>query len=187
MNNDKALLDAVLRCGLVQFGVFEERGMVRHVRLGFDLLVSYPELLDALATRLHAAIEGVVFERILCSVPSLPLAVLLSQRTGVPLVYRQQRHASATLDFVGAYDIGHPTLLVEHVLDEKLDVVELKQQCASVGLELNAVASILSFLPTDTSIGLQPYTLWDWRSFLAGTRELGFMTMHYENYLRQHL
>jgi orotate phosphoribosyltransferase len=71
------------------------------------------------------------------------MGVGLSLHTGIPLVYSQGRGEAAVFDLIGAYDIGHPALLITDVLDEPDTLDDLIQKARRVGLEVNTVLAVI--------------------------------------------
>ena len=181
----ETLLSKVMACGLVQFGIFGDTPDDKDLLLEFELLASYPDLLRELATALVASVKEVRFDRILCSVDSLPLGVMVGQLAGVPLVYMQNRFDSPVKDFVGAYDIAHPTLVIANVLDKSFDVRSLIRKCGAVGLEPQTIASVLSFLPANSLEDIAQFSLWQWGDFLWDVQAAGLITTSYAEYLQK--
>lgn len=181
----ETLLSNVMACGLVQFGVFEDMPNDKNILLEFELLASYPDLLRELAIALVASVGGVSFDRILCPIDCLPLGVMVGQLAGVPLVYVQNRFDSPVKDFVGAYDIAHPTLVIVNVLDGLFDIRSLMKKCAAVGLEPRYVASLLSLLPVDSLEDIAQFSLWQWDDFLQDVQTMGLITASYAEYLQK--
>jgi hypothetical protein len=107
----------LLKYGLVQFGRFAVPGgdgQTLPFKLNLDLLTCYP---DALAVAADEVVQGmavhhVQVERLLCPFDALPLATVVSHKSGVPLVYSRGRGEAVVRDLVGAYDLDHPTLFI---------------------------------------------------------------------------
>ncbi len=147
------ILDQLLSAGLILGGDFARpNGERESFSMRLDLLGSYPELLavvvDATAERLERD-----FSRLLCGIDTLPLAVGLSLRTGIPLVYSRNSQDAPVFDLVGAYDIGHTTLLVVNILEQPAELAALIQRAGSVGLNITAVQGIVDLGEPQSRIG----------------------------------
>ncbi len=128
--------------GLLQFGMFVEGAKIAPLRVSLHLLPSYPEVLSALAAALADRLTTLPpMERLVCTAQALPLGVVLSQQTGIPLVYSQ---GTAERELVGAYDVGHPALLLTYSLDDSTaDIKALITRARRTGLELEQVLVVL--------------------------------------------
>ncbi|MCY4527270.1 MAG: hypothetical protein OXB89_11770 [Anaerolineaceae bacterium] len=127
----KALGRDLLDCGLLQFGLIGEDPWQLHV----ELLPSYPDLLHELAILTEPYLQGV--DRLLAANGAMAWGCALALRQRVPLVHCRGD------ELVGAYDIGHPTLLLAcgHEADDEL--LALVQRAGRVGLEVCAVVSLV--------------------------------------------
>ncbi len=129
--------DALLDCGLLQFGRFGDAPLCFHC----GLLPSFPQLLQELAVLAAAQVSGV--DRLLAAPDALALGTALALQTGVPLVYSRGTHDATVSDLVGAYDIGHPTLLLCCEINEESELLELARRAQTVGLEVKAALLLL--------------------------------------------
>jgi orotate phosphoribosyltransferase len=134
------LAEMLLDAGLVQFGWFEE-GIP--LRLALHLLPSYPDILQQAAAQAARQIDLQRFDRLLCIADSMPLALALSLHTGIPLVYSQNSPEAPVYDLVGAYDVGHPALIVATSHAGGSITESLIQKVRRVGLEVEAVLLLL--------------------------------------------
>jgi orotate phosphoribosyltransferase len=141
---DDKLLMMFLENGLLQFGRFEREGQFVPILLNLELMPSYPETLQYIAGQAAENI-GDSFERIVCTADSLALGTAISLKTNIPLVYSRGKGEIPVHDFVGAYDVGHPALLVMNVLQGATEVEQFIAQAKKVGLHIHQV-----FAVTDT-------------------------------------
>lgn len=118
-------------CGLLQFGLIGRDPW----RLHIDLLPSYPELLHKLATLAEACVEGV--DRLLAANGAMAWGSALALRRGIPLVYCRGD------ELVGAYDIGHPTLLLASGQETDAELLALVERAARVGLQVCVMVALL--------------------------------------------
>lgn len=137
-----SLTRLLVETGLVQFGSFYRSGEETPIQTHFDMLASYPDVLRALVQAAVPLIPRV--DHILATADAVPLGVALSLETGVPLVYSRGSGDSSVSDLVGAYDIGHPALLLTSVLSDDGDVLKLAASASRVGLETRRVLCVLN-------------------------------------------
>ncbi len=143
-----SLATLLLETGLLQFGRFTENDHVRPYQLQLGLLPSYPDVLGHI-TELAIPLVGEV-NHLLSTAEALPLGVSLSLRTQIPLVYARGTDASTVYELAGAYDIGHPALLLGNTLAPPL--VSLAQKAKVVGLRTQTILVIVDeglFKPAD--------------------------------------
>lgn len=141
MTNDK-LLAMLLENGLLQFGRFERDGQVAPVLLNLELLPSYPETLHYIAEQAAQKI-GRGFERIVCIADSLSLGTAISLKTNIPLVYSRGKGELPVYDLVGAYDVGHPAILVMNTLQSATEIQYFVARAKQVGLHIQQVFAVI--------------------------------------------
>lgn len=138
----RALADA----GLIQFGRFAQPdGGVWPVAVHLDWLPSYPDVLRQAARALAPLMDGLGVDRVLAGPGALPVGVALSFETGVPLVYTvsEMRSAADAFAIEGAYDVGHPTVLLSNLLLNAAQAESLTALAGRVGLEVRAMLAVL--------------------------------------------
>ncbi len=138
----RALADA----GLIQFGRFAQPdGGVWPVAVHLDWLPSYPDVLRQAARALAPLMDGLGVDRVLAGPGALPVGVALSFETGVPLVYTvsEMRSAADAFAIEGAYDVGHPTVLLSNLLLDAAQAESLTALAGRVGLEVRAMLAVL--------------------------------------------
>lgn len=137
------LLEGLLAAGLVQFGRFAGTNGFDPLRLHLELLPSYPQVLAEAARALEALTADVAYDFVIAAPDAVALATTLSQQRGLPLVYSRGRGETPTHDLVGAYDVGHPALLVSLIHDDERARDRLMRSAASVGLETVAAVALI--------------------------------------------
>jgi orotate phosphoribosyltransferase len=130
------LADVLLSAGLLQFGRFAKDGEWQPYRLNLELLPSYPDILAHIVD-IGTPLIGPV-DHLVCPLDALPFGVALSQSTSIPLVYSQSNALA------GAYDIGHPALLVANQLNRPDELEHLISYARRVGLEINQALIIVN-------------------------------------------
>jgi len=128
------LTQLLLDAGLLQFGWFEGAPM----QMGLEMLPSYPDILNKIADEAQAFIVKLEVqpERLIATAASVPLGVAISLRTNIPLVYSRGIGGAAVDDLVGAYDIGHPVLMVAGVIGGPSGMEEFVHTARRVGLQI---------------------------------------------------
>lgn len=132
------MIDLLLRNGLLQFGLFDDVPF----KLNLDLLPSYPQVLRELVAGMMPLVDIGQYERLLCAPDAVPLGVLISQQAGIPLVYSLGSERPAAFDLVGAYDVGHPTLLVANQWPV---AGNLPMKAERVGLRVGSVLTVVDY------------------------------------------
>lgn len=122
---------SLLDCGLLQFGLFGDDPLAWNV----DMLPSFPDLLGDLACLSQAYVKGV--DRLLAAPGAMVWGSAVALRCDLPLVYCRGEQ------LIGAYDIGHPTLLLGAGLDCASDLRQLARRAGRVGLEVRGAHLLL--------------------------------------------
>ncbi len=122
--------------GLLQFGRFEAG---KPYQCYLDMLPSYPDVLDTLVKAISPLIGEV--DHLLSTVEAIPLGIGLSLFTHIPLVYSRGTDKSPVYNLVGAYDIGHPAVLLANQPTAALD--QLINDAKIVGLNVNSILVII--------------------------------------------
>lgn len=129
--------------GLLQFGIYRRLSQNIPIDWGnLRYMASYPAVLRALVADAAPSMHNLGVDFLLALPDAVPLGVALSQAYDVPLVYSQGCGENAVQDFIGAYDIGHPTCLIAGALDG-FDFVDLRQRASRVGLEIERVLGVI--------------------------------------------
>lgn len=148
------LYEHLLEAGLIQFGAFATHGEPRPFALHLEMLVSYPEALRMASAQMVGLVKrykGV--NRLLCTADAVGLGTLVSQDTGLPLVYAEEKGHETIL--VGAYDTGHPTVLIVNDSMEQ-GVERLIKAAQQVGLDVMGIVGLM-VVGEITSVGTVQY------------------------------
>lgn len=146
----------LLETGLVQFGRFSNAFESTPFRFSLEMLPAYPDVARVLIARAKTLLSAVHVNRLLCTADALPFGVGLSLETDIPLVYSRGSKDAPVYDLVGAYDIGHPALMLTNVLGDFEPVAQLMAGAQRVGLEIHTVLAIIDLgiatIPHDTTL-----------------------------------
>lgn len=132
--------------GLIQFGRFiAQDQQTTPLQLSFEFLPSYPQLLVDTAQQLVTlcAQNFDTFDFLFCAAEGIPLGMAMSLQTHKPLLYSTHRTSHAR-DFIGAYDVGHPAVLISPVFDDEEKIARLARDIQRVGLEMVGIVSLLT-------------------------------------------
>lgn len=141
--NQVTLIEMLYSSGLIQLGNFAQPDGTRSpMLLRFDLLASYPAILDAVAEALAPLLRPAP-SRLLCAWDAVALGTALALKTGIPLVYSRGIQDAPVQDLVGAYDIGHQTILLlpEANRYTAAGSIGLIARARSVGLDVVGIVS----------------------------------------------
>jgi hypothetical protein len=133
---------SLVETGMLQFGFFEGENKPLPYLLRLDMLPAYPQVMQQMIYLAVQAIPEMSFDRLVAQSDAIPLGTALALHTGIPLVYSRGKGESAAYDLVGAYDVGHPALLVVNSIEA--DMSRLIGQCRGVGLEIKAILELVS-------------------------------------------
>ncbi|RPJ02292.1 MAG: hypothetical protein EHM39_02145, partial [Chloroflexi bacterium] len=107
------------RAGLIQFGRFvQPDDSTWPVAVNLRWLPSYPALLGETAAALHPLLDGITADRLLTTAEAQTTGEEQSLRDSLrrDKTYGEVRDYTAAFAIEGAYDVGHPTLLLSDVL-----------------------------------------------------------------------
>lgn len=149
------LTQHLIEAGLIQFGWFQHGKLDLPVMLRLEMLVSYPETLNFLVQTAQELSPQASTDRVLCSADSVPFGVAYSLQTGIPLVYSHGTDRAPVFDLVGAYDIGHPALLITNTIGWQQSPERLIRAARSVGLEIHTLLTILEVRPQPSLAGIK--------------------------------
>ena len=146
----------LLETGLVQFGLFENplTGYMMPYRLRLELLAAYPILLRQAADDALAVLDDNTLkaDRLVSTSDAIPLSVLINQQTGVPLVYSRGCGDNPVHDLIGAYDVGHPAVLITNTVDDSVN--SFIQKAGRVGLIIEQIVVLMDtgYRPDDVTV-----------------------------------
>ena len=122
--------------GLLQFGYFE---VGKPYKLLLDLLPSYPHVLDELVNEANPMVGQV--DHLVSTLDAIPLGIGLSLRNHIPLVTSRGHSTAPVHNLVGAYDIGHPALLLAN--QPTANLRQLISDALTVGLDIQSIVVLV--------------------------------------------
>ncbi|MDK3161624.1 hypothetical protein QPK87_34495 [Kamptonema cortianum] len=163
------LIQKLAAAQLIQLGRFSTKDGVTPVRFHLEMLASYPNALNEAAQLVAAHMPEV--DHLVCDVESLALAAIVSQITNIPLAYSRKPVGSA-VDLCGAYDIGHPAVLILNVAENAL-VNDFISAARRVGLSIQETIVLCDTGITSLNCPLRGlFTLEDYLDFLVSENRL---------------
>ncbi|MBN1679977.1 MAG: hypothetical protein JW966_06765 [Anaerolineae bacterium] len=158
-----ALILALANVGLIQFGRYVQPDhTVWPVAVNLRWLPSYPDLLRTVAGALEPLLLSTDADRVLTTADAIPLGVALSLRTGRPMVYPygDVRDYTAAYVIEGAYDVGHPTVLLSDVLIDAAQAKAITALARRVGLDIHSVLAVIDLgLGADRALRASGYAV----------------------------
>ena len=137
--------DDLLAAGLLQFGVFGEEAAP--VKLSLEMLPAYPDVLASIAASAAEIARQQQPDRLVCTAAALPLGVAVSLHADIPLVYSRGSDGPGVHDLVGAYDVGHPALLLTDAWPDPSAQL-LIERAQQVGLDIDTVIAVIGVRPS---------------------------------------
>jgi hypothetical protein len=110
MSRDLAL--GLFDCGIMQFGRFASPSGAAPIRFDPLMLPSYPAVVRVFAEACAQRIQMADGDRLCCTLNTLPLGIVVGQMTNQPILYTPSLEHEPLRTFIGAYDIGHPALVL---------------------------------------------------------------------------
>ena len=133
----------LLDTGILQFGHFVFDDTVAPVRFCPEYLPAYPQLLAEVGKLALGKFNALEVDHLIASADSVPLGLVCSLQTGLPLVYSRGRGEAAVYDLVGSYNSGHIcTLLLNSAV--KINAIQkFILNARSVGLQIQTIVTLL--------------------------------------------
>ncbi|GAB1420178.1 hypothetical protein MASR2M15_02610 [Anaerolineales bacterium] len=134
----KLFIDLV-ECGIIQFGHFQAE-VYPSIKTQFNLLSSYPELLERLSQQLKEKVDPDT-DKLVAAQDVLPLGFSVGSMLKRPLIYQLPLYGQWSKDLIGAYDVGHKSSLILGMNNHLTG--NLIKGCEMVGLDITEVLCIL--------------------------------------------
>ena len=148
------ILQSLYNAGLIQFGHFEDGQGIQQVKYSLEFLPSYPKLILDIANAITVDTSGSQFDYLLASCDAISLGTIIGQLMQHPTVFENNSGLTPANRIVGAYDTGHPTILITNIVSNRLH--QLISDASKVGLEVQQIVSIVE---GDTSLPYLTRTL----------------------------
>ena len=153
------LIALMLETGLLQFGSFDHNHASVPFQLNLQWLPAYPDVLRAIVSAAQPMIDWQIIDRLVATPDAVPFGVALSLATDISLVYSRGLRVGPALDLVGAYDIGHTSLLLTNTISANYPLQPIIAAATQVGLEIQNVLAIVDQGTGSNLKGVQTQTL----------------------------
>ncbi len=132
------IADGLLEAGCVKFGQFTlKSGLVSPIYIDLRQLISYPQLLEYVATAYIKILKSLSFDR-LAGLPyaALPIATAISLQAGWPMIYpRKEAKAYGTkAEIEGVYNDGEKVVVIDDLATTGGSKFESIEKLTSAGL-----------------------------------------------------
>lgn len=129
--------------GLLQFGSFESDDGEQPFLLDLAMLPSYPAVFAFITDAIVARLPAVQPDYLLATADAVPLVAGVSLKTGIPLIYSRGTNQPPVTDLVGAYDIGHPAVMITSVLGDTAAAAHFIVGARRVGIEVADLIAVV--------------------------------------------
>jgi len=141
------LYASLFNCGCIKFGEFKlKSGIMSPVYVDFRVLVSYPEVLKAVADAMLDVMKGLSFDRI-AGIPyaGLPLGVAVSLASGKPMLYprKEQKDYGTARLIEGKYEPGETVVVIDDIITDGASKIETIAPLQEAGLVVKDVVIVL--------------------------------------------
>jgi len=143
----------------LQFGSFDHNHASVPFQLNLQWLPAYPDVLRAIVSAAQPMIDWQIIDRLVATPDAVPFGVALSLATDISLVYSRGLRVGPALDLVGAYDIGHTSLLLTNTISANYPLQPIIAAATQVGLEIQNVLAIVDQGTGSNLKGVQTQTL----------------------------
>lgn len=147
MHNYTQLITRLYQIGAIQFGNFTlKSGKKSSVYINLRKIVSYPDLLSAVANTMMQKIPHVQFD-LICGVPytALPIATCMSIDYNIPMIMRRkEKKDHGTKQIIeGVFQPGQKCLVVEDVVTSGTSILETVTDLEAAGLVVKDVIALV--------------------------------------------
>lgn len=141
------LINALYQIGAIKFGEFTlKSGQASKIYLDLRQIVSYPEVMRAVASAIWEKVKACQFD-VICGVPytALPIATCLSLDHNIPMIMRRkEKKAYGTKQQIeGRFQAGQSCLIIEDVITTGSSILETTAELEAAGLKIKDLAILI--------------------------------------------
>lgn len=147
MDKKQELCLRLAEIGAVKFGEFKLKdGSISPIYIDLRILVSYPDVLDLVASVLVQVASELEYDRI-CGIPysALPIATAFSLQTKTPMIYpRKETKDYGTKKLIeGLFNKGEKILLIDDLITKGLSKIEAITPLREAGLVVRDIVVLI--------------------------------------------
>jgi orotate phosphoribosyltransferase len=146
--NYKPLMVMLYKIGAVKFGDFTlKSGEQSKIDIDLRQIVSYPDVLKAVAEAMWQQVSGEPFE-VICGVPytALPIATCISLQQNIPMVMRrkEKKEYGTKQTIEGNIKTGQRCLIVEDIITSGASILETADDLEVAGFKVRDAVVLIN-------------------------------------------
>ncbi len=142
-----SLITSLYQTGCIQLGEFLlKNGSTSSVYINLRKIISYPDVLRAVASAMWEKMHGQPFE-LLCGVPytALPIATCFSLQQNIPMIMRrkEKKEYGMKQSIEGEFEAGQICLVIEDIITSGSSILETARDLQQAGLQIHDVIALI--------------------------------------------
>jgi orotate phosphoribosyltransferase len=143
----ESIITSLYEIGAIQFGEFTlKSGQTSAIYINLRKIISYPTLLQTIATAMWNATKGCQFD-LVCGVPytALPIATCISLNHNLPMIMRRKEKKDyGTKQMIeGEFKAGQRCLIIEDIVTTGGSIVETALELEHAGIQVTDLIALV--------------------------------------------